>query len=107
MAIYGMVESNLLWYELYVSVLKDVGFQLNPYHTCVANKDIKGKQCTIAWYVGDNKVSHVEQDVTDDFVNKVEEWLPVLTVKKVSVNTFLGMKIRFLKKRRIEINMKE
>ena len=37
-AIYGMIESALLWYDLFVSVLKDMGFVLNPYDMCVAKK---------------------------------------------------------------------
>ena len=53
----------------------------------------------------DNKVSHVEQDVIDDVINKVEEGFPVSTVTKGNVHTFLGMKIRYLKNRRIAINM--
>ena len=28
--IYGMIESALLWYDLFVSILKDMGFVLNP-----------------------------------------------------------------------------
>ena len=31
---------------------------LNPYNPCVANCMIGGMQCTIAWYVDDNKISH-------------------------------------------------
>ena len=27
----GMIESELLWYELYTSVIKDMSFQINPY----------------------------------------------------------------------------
>lgn len=52
------MESALLWYELYSMVLEDMGFELNPYDKCVANKTINGKQCTIAFYVDDNKISH-------------------------------------------------
>ena len=55
----GCVKSALLWYELYTNTLKDIGFELNPYDLCVANKDINGKQCTIVWHVDDNKISHV------------------------------------------------
>ena len=36
-ALYGCVQSALLWYELYVNTLKDLGFILNPYDLCVAN----------------------------------------------------------------------
>ena len=53
-----------------MSVLKNMGFQPNPYDLCVANKDLNGKQCTIAWYVDDNKVSYVEHDVIDDVISK-------------------------------------
>ena len=55
-AIYGMIESDLMCYWLYVSVLKDMGFQLNSYEMCVANKNMYRKYCTIDWYVDDNKV---------------------------------------------------
>ena len=91
-AIYGMIKCALLWYELYMSVLKNMLFRLNPYGMCVANNDINGKHCTIAWYVDDNKVSHVEQNVTDDLISKVEERSLGLTVTKGNVYILLGMK---------------
>ena len=62
-ALYGCVQSALLWYKLYSSTLKDMGFELNPYDLCVANENIKGKQCTVCWYVDDNKISHVDPKV--------------------------------------------
>ena len=43
-AIYGIIESTLMWYKLYVSVIKDMGFQLNTYEMFVANNDINMKQ---------------------------------------------------------------
>ena len=46
-ALYGCVQSALLWYELYSSTLQDMGFELNPCDMCVANAIIEGKQCTI------------------------------------------------------------
>ena len=62
-AIYGCIESALLWYELYAKTLKGMNFKLNPYDRCVANKMINGKQYTIVWYVDDNKISHVDPKV--------------------------------------------
>ena len=47
-ALYGCVRSALLWYELFASVLEDLGVELNPYDPCVANATIEGSQCTIA-----------------------------------------------------------
>jgi len=42
-ALYGMVESALLLYSLYIEVLLKNGFRLNPVDKCVANKIIDGK----------------------------------------------------------------
>ena len=55
-ALYGCLESALLWYDLYSSTLKSHGFELNPYDSCVANKIINRKQCTILFYVDDTKL---------------------------------------------------
>ena len=84
-----------------------MGLQLNPYDMCVSDKGINGKYCTIECYVDDNKFSHVEQDIIDDVISKVEDRFPVITLAKGNVNTFLGIKISYLKNRRIAINMKE
>ena len=55
-ALYGCIQSALLWYNLYSKTLVEEGFVINPYDRCVANKVINGNQCTIAFYVDDNKV---------------------------------------------------
>ena len=62
-ALYGCLESALLWYHLYSSTLEKLGFKINPYDKCVANKEINGKQCTIVFYVDDNKISHEDPEV--------------------------------------------
>ena len=72
-ALYGCVKSALIWYELFTSVLMKMDFKLNPYDKCVANKIINGKQCTVAWYVDDNKISHVDEKVVTTILDKIEE----------------------------------
>ena len=49
-----------------------MGFTLNPYDLCVANVQIENKQCTILWYVDDNKISHVNPKVVDDIIERIE-----------------------------------
>jgi hypothetical protein len=71
-ALYRRVQSALLWYELFTSTLVDMGFKFNPYDPCVANSQIKGKQCTVAWYVDDNKISHVGDTVVTDVNEKIK-----------------------------------
>ena len=71
--LYGCMQSALLWYNTYSSRLKQMGFHLNPYDPCVANKNINGSQCTICWYVDDAKISHVESDVVSNIIKRLEE----------------------------------
>ena len=40
-----------------------MGLELNPYDHFVANCQIEGKQCTIAWFVDNTKISHVDPQV--------------------------------------------
>ena len=102
-----MIESTLLCYKLYVIVLKDLGFHLNTYDMYVVNKYINGKQCTIYWCVDDNKVSPGENVILNDIINRVEGIFQVLTSSKGNAHTFLVMKKRYLKNKRVSINMNE
>ena len=72
-ALYGCVKSSLFWYELFKTALKDLGFKSNPYDECVANKTINGKQCTIAWHVDDNHISHVDSKVVTEVISSIED----------------------------------
>ena len=62
-ALYGCMQSALLWYRTFAGKLKAMDFKLNRYDPCVANKQIKGHQCTITWYVDDSKISHKDPEV--------------------------------------------
>ena len=74
-AIYECVKSALLWYDLFHNTLKEMGFALNSYDSCIANCTINGKQCTIAWYVDDNKISHMDPDVVTSIIEKLRSAL--------------------------------
>ena len=52
-AIYGMLQSSLLWYKQFRGDLKDLGFIFNPYGPCMANKMVNRKQQTIRFHVDD------------------------------------------------------
>ena len=59
-ALYGIIKVALLFYLKFVKNLKSIGFELNPYGPCVANKIVDGAQLTVVWHVDDLKVSHVD-----------------------------------------------
>jgi hypothetical protein len=94
-ALYGCIKSALLWYELFTGTLQGMGFELNPYDTCVANKMIGGKQCTIAWYVDDNNISHMETTVVTEVIAKIEGRFGKMTVTRGKVHVFLGKHLLF------------
>lgn len=66
-ALYGMILASMLYYQKFRSDIEKIGFVVNPYDMCVANRMVNGKQHTITWHVDDVKSSHVDPKVNDDF----------------------------------------
>jgi hypothetical protein len=88
-ALYGCVRSALLWYNLFTGTLEGMGFKLNPYNPCIANLMIHGKQCTIAWFVHDNKILHVDCRVVTKIIKKIEKHSRKMT-KVTQVEPYLS-----------------
>ena len=82
-------------------------FVLNPYDSCIANSVIDGKQCTIAWYVDDTKISHVDPNVVTSIIDQLENRFEKMTVTRGLQHMFLGMKIRYTGKGTVIITMKQ
>ena len=78
--------------------MEGLGFKINPYDQCVANKVINGSQCTVCWYVDDNKVSHVDKKVVSEVMEKIEEHFGKMKVSCGDKHDFLGMKIELNRK---------
>ena len=91
--IYSFIEPVLLWYKLFSDTLEGLGFEINPYDRFVANNNIEGKQCTISWYMDDNKLSHKNSSVISDIINKVKKHFRYLSFVRGKRNTLFGMKI--------------
>jgi hypothetical protein len=54
---------------------------------------VNDKQCTIAWYVDDNKVSHMDPAVVTNAIEKVESYFGKMTVTYGKKHCFLVMNI--------------
>jgi hypothetical protein len=70
-ALCGVLKAALLFYQKLINDLIGIGFKLNPYDLCVANKMVNGKQMTLCWHVDDMKVSHFVTKRVDDMI----KWL--------------------------------
>ena len=106
-ALYRCVQSALLWYQVFHAYLKDIGFELNPYDPCVANKIIDGKQCTIAWYVDDTKISHANPTIVSQVIEQLEERFGKMSVTRGKNHVFLGMSITYTPHGTAEILMRD
>jgi hypothetical protein len=106
-ALYGCVKSALLWYRLFHETLKQMGFIINPYDPCVANCKIEGAQCTIAWYVDDMKISHVNPEVVTRIIDTLEEKFGKMSVTRGREHNFLGMNIVYTDEKTAKITMKQ
>ena len=106
-AIYGYIQSALMCYDLYTNKLKDMGFEINPYDKCIANKMINGNQCKIGWYVDNNKISDKEAKVVDDMLTIFKENSGGLTITRGNSHDFLGMNLAITKEKRVEIAMRK
>ena len=92
-ALYICVQSALLWYKLYLSTLKDMVFELNPYDLFLSNANIEGKQCTVCWYVDDNKISHEDPKVVGKAIKMIEGKFGKMTQTSGDEHNFLGANI--------------
>jgi hypothetical protein len=67
-ALYSMMKSALLFYQKLVSELKSMGFVVNPYDPCIANKIVGRHQLTLRWHVDDLMISHIDMSAINDFL---------------------------------------
>jgi hypothetical protein len=72
-ALYGMMKSALLFYRKLIKELKEMGFEINPYDPCVANKVVNGTQMTVRWHVNDLMISHISQREILELVRHIKD----------------------------------
>ena len=100
------MEYALLWYDIYSKTLKPQGLLINIHDRCIANSTIKYKQYTIAWYVDDIKVSHVDEELNRKVIETISKCFGNLTLSRGNKNKFLGMDIEFLEDGKLSLFMK-
>jgi hypothetical protein len=78
-------------------LVEELGFTVNKYDNCVANKIINSNQCTICWHVDDLKMSYDKADMLEEILKKLDEKYgsdeAPLTVTRGKIHDYLGMTI--------------
>jgi hypothetical protein len=107
-ALYGTLRASLLFWRKLTKELESLGFVINPYDCCVANKMINNAQCTIVWHVDDLKISHVDANVVTKIIEDISGVFGTqtpLTVHRGTRHEYLGMTLDFSKNKKVSIHM--
>ena len=84
-----------------------MGFVINPYDLCTANKNINGKQCTIVWHVDDLKILHVDPNVVSSVIKTLENKYGEMSVTRGSKHTYVGINFDFKSDGTVDIEMQD
>lgn len=107
-ALYGMLQSALRFWEQVLEDLTELGFTVNPYDWCVANRTVDGTQQTVGWHVDDFLATHKNPSVNDElaawFDDKYGKRTPV-AVHKGKSHDYLGMQINFDEPAKVRVTM--
>jgi hypothetical protein len=112
-ALYGTMVASLLYYRKFAKSLTDIGFVINPYDPCVANKIISRKQMTVCWHVDDLKASHKNVKVMDKMIEFLrheyesifEDGSGAMVVSRGKVHKYLGMTLDFRVRGQVKVSM--
>jgi Reverse transcriptase (RNA-dependent DNA polymerase) len=109
-ALYGTLQAALLFYKKLKKDLESIGFKVNPYDPCVANRTVNGTQHTVTWHVDDLKSSHVDAKVNDEFLLWLEKMygdkdIAPVKATRGKIHDYLAMKLDYSEKGKLKLNM--
>ena len=81
-------------------------FNISPYNICVANNMINLKHCTKVWYINDNKISHVDENIVAQVLGELKDNFGYLVISRRKKHIFLGMKINIREDKKMDIKIK-
>ena len=112
-ALYGTMVARLLYYRKFTKSLTEVGFKINPYDPCVANKIIDGQQMTICYHVDDCKLIHRRIKVNDWMIKWLRQEYEIIskdglgkvTVGRGKVHKYLGITLDYTVRGQFQITI--
>jgi hypothetical protein len=103
-ALYGLVQSALLWYKKLVDVLTSDGYIRNDYDPCVFNKMVNGTQVTIAFHVDDLLVTSKLESAVESAITLIESNFQSVSVTRGLKHSYLAMNL-LIGKNGIDVDM--
>ena len=107
-----MLNVSLLYYKKFRKYIKSIGFEVNPYDTCVANRMVNGKQHTVACHLDDLKSIHGDPNFNNDFHKWLEKKYGIDDIGHVEssrgkVHEYLVMTLDYNEGVKLKIDMRK
>lgn len=106
--LYGMLQAALKFWQKVTPNLVSLGYTINPYDWCVANKIVNGKQHTVGWHVDDFILTYEDPSVNDGLISWFQEKygkLSPITVNRGKTHEYLGMTLNFEQPGEVAVTM--
>lgn len=100
-ALYGCIESALLWYNHIDGTLRAAGFHQNQYDRCCYHSD----STIILVYVDDIFIAAKTDDDCEKVINILTDAYKTVTVHRGTTHSYLGMEFNFNEKGKVLILM--
>ena len=94
-ALYGCVESAVLWYKDLRHTLETDGFKVNDYDLCVFNKIVSSEQITVIFHVDDLLSACVHTFALEDLYNVLIKRYGKVKLTRGKKHCYLGMILDF------------
>ena len=94
-ALYGCIESALLWYQELSGFLAHHGFKPNPYDPCVMNRKCKAGLATLGLSVNDILFTCSNPTLASTIIQELEDEYKQLKVTRGLSHNYLGMVLDF------------
>jgi Reverse transcriptase (RNA-dependent DNA polymerase) len=104
------LRAALLFWTKLTQIIREMGFTINPYDECVANKKINNSTCTIIWHVDDLKITHKDTGVVSDIIKNPSMVFgkeAPLSINRGKCHNYLGMTLDVSCSGKLAITMKD
>ena len=109
-ALYGCLKSAILFYRKLAADLTKMGFKINFYDSCVANKMVGGKQLTVCWHIDGLNILHMNKQVVTKLMQQLNQLYgkkDKLTMSRGKYHHYLGMYLGSRTNGVVRIDMKK
>ena len=94
-ALYGCIQSSLLWFNHISKILLDAGFSQNPCDECVFNCGEGKDMASVIVYIDDLLIVANDTDAVEDFIEYIQSKFEKVAVHRGKVHSYLGMNFDF------------